>query len=352
MDDVTTEEIMSSLAGRAIGISKQFIDDTVKLAQCTPTHIPKELGWAVARVKAYLFRRQEDLRGVLLGILAELGIEPFAARTSTLLGKAVKEVEQKGTYPILPLRTEQVAWQVVGENIGIIHIFSARLIRRFPYIPYPQIFSLTSVEAHRCALFCDPEIRTFATYMGDGRYRYVAKLLERQDQLVALSDRRMNQLSVLRRLEREHQGIDDHDLVRLMGVPEEIIQRLRADAMLSRTRTLGYDDCDVSSEGTNGSTPRVSAIDNLSIGDAVDFGKITKIMMEILSERELQVLCMRLGFDSGGKEMKQPEVARELGITKTRVGQIEIRVVKKIQGRLRLRQTGTSLTARKRVAVR
>ena len=61
---------------------------------------------------------------------------------------------------------------------------------------------------------------------------------------------------------------------------------------------------------------------------------------------------MRLGFDSGGKEMKQPEVARELGITKTRVGQIEIRVVKKIQGRLRLRQTGTSLTARKRVAVR
>ena len=53
--------------------------------------------------------------------------------------------------------------------------------------------------------------------------------------------------------------------------------------------------------------------------------------MEYLDPRERQIIRMRAGLDDGTKSMTLEEIGQQLGITKERVRQLNVRIMAKLR---------------------
>lgn len=54
-------------------------------------------------------------------------------------------------------------------------------------------------------------------------------------------------------------------------------------------------------------------------------------VLKTLTEREQQVISLRFGLDNGGTELSQSEVARQFGVTRERIRQIEAKALRKLR---------------------
>jgi RNA polymerase sigma factor (sigma-70 family) len=54
-------------------------------------------------------------------------------------------------------------------------------------------------------------------------------------------------------------------------------------------------------------------------------------LLEYLEPRERQIIRMRAGLDDHGKGMTLEEIGQEMGITKERVRQLNVRIMKKLR---------------------
>ena len=54
-------------------------------------------------------------------------------------------------------------------------------------------------------------------------------------------------------------------------------------------------------------------------------------LLEYLEPRERQIIRMRAGLDDRGKGMTLEEIGQEMGITKERVRQLNVRIMKKLR---------------------
>jgi len=54
-------------------------------------------------------------------------------------------------------------------------------------------------------------------------------------------------------------------------------------------------------------------------------------LLDYLEPREREIVRMRAGLDSGGQGMTLEEIGHEMGITKERVRQLNVRIMKKLR---------------------
>ena len=119
-------------------------------------------------------------------------------------------------------------------------------------------------------------------------------------------------------------------------VDNEILMYIRSNKKHKKTVSLS-DSVGVDKDGNEISLMDVLPADDdnsyTKIENSVVIEKIKKIMVKVLSKREIKIISMRYGL-FGYESKTQNEVAEELGISRSYVSRLEKKIISKISAQL------------------
>ena len=116
----------------------------------------------------------------------------------------------------------------------------------------------------------------------------------------------------------------------LLSVTEKTAEALlEAKELVWKASYIDIDDVTDAEEGTFLSS---TADDPSLLHDQIELKKVTATMLDMLTPREAKILRMHYGIDMvDEKESTLDEIGEEIGVTRERVRQIEIRAVRKLR---------------------
>lgn len=177
----------------------------------------------------------------------------------------------------------------------------------------------------------DPRRGRLATYAAYWITQAITRSLARSSRLIRLPLHAHDRARLLARTRTAYQmaaGGDTPDLetlARAIGISPEMATAItRADATPASLQTpIGHGEADLGS----------LLSDSTSVEEIVETREITeavRYMIDTLTPRQARIIQARYGFD-GGQERTAESVARELGISRERVKQIENRALAKLR---------------------